>query len=91
MARYLYLPRLRDEDVLFAGIRDGLQCITWQSDTFAYAEAFVSRLAELLRPEVNVEFSVKVVVAVSLVLLLRVGLRGRTRRRRRSARSSARY
>src|SRR5205807_542543 len=40
MARYLYLPRLRDEDVLLAAIRDGLECLTWQSETFAYAEAW---------------------------------------------------
>jgi predicted AAA+ superfamily ATPase len=40
MARYLYLPRLRDEDVLLAAIRDGLECLTWQSETFAYAEGW---------------------------------------------------
>jgi hypothetical protein len=37
-AIYLYLPRLRDEDVLIAAIRDGLGLLTWQSETFAYAE-----------------------------------------------------
>jgi predicted AAA+ superfamily ATPase len=40
MARYLYLPRLRDEDVLLAAIRDGLECLTWSSETFAYAESW---------------------------------------------------
>jgi hypothetical protein len=40
MARYLYLPRLRDEDVLLAAIRDGLECLTWSSETFAYAEGW---------------------------------------------------
>jgi predicted AAA+ superfamily ATPase len=40
MARYLYLPRLRDEDVLLAAIRDGLQRMTWQAETFAYAEGW---------------------------------------------------
>src|SRR5262249_38137884 len=40
MARYLYLPRLRDEDVLLAAIRDGLERLTWQSETFAYAESW---------------------------------------------------
>jgi predicted AAA+ superfamily ATPase len=38
MARYLYLPRLRDEDVLLAAIQEGLQRLTWRSETFAYAE-----------------------------------------------------
>jgi hypothetical protein len=36
----LYLPRLRDEDVLIAAIRDGLGLLTWQSETFAYAETW---------------------------------------------------
>jgi predicted AAA+ superfamily ATPase len=40
MARYLYLPRLRDEDVLLAAIRDGLERLTWQAETFAYAEGW---------------------------------------------------
>jgi hypothetical protein len=40
MARYLYLPRLRDEDVLLAAIRDGTERLTWQSETFAYAESW---------------------------------------------------
>jgi hypothetical protein len=40
MARYLYLPRLRDENVLLAAIRDGMECLTWQSETFAYADAW---------------------------------------------------
>src|SRR5262249_8724550 len=28
------------EDVLVAAIQDGLQCLTWQTETFAYAEGF---------------------------------------------------
>jgi predicted AAA+ superfamily ATPase len=40
MARYLYLPRLRDEDVLLAAIHDGMERLTWQSETFAYAESW---------------------------------------------------
>ena len=38
-ATYLYLPRLRDPDVLIAAIRDGLSLLTWQSETFGYAES----------------------------------------------------
>lgn len=37
-ATYLYLPRLRDDSVLMDGIRDGLVSLTWQSETFAYAD-----------------------------------------------------
>ena len=40
VAKYLYLPRLRDEDVLLAAIRDGVQRLTWQSETFAYADSW---------------------------------------------------
>ena len=37
-AKYLYLPRLRDSDVLVAAIRDGLARLTWETETFAYAD-----------------------------------------------------
>jgi hypothetical protein len=40
MARYLYLPRLRDDDVLLGAVRDGLERLTWQDETFAFAEAW---------------------------------------------------
>jgi hypothetical protein len=39
-ARYLYLPRLADSSVLANAISDGLSLITWQSETFGYAEGF---------------------------------------------------
>ena len=39
-ARYPYLPRLRDPQVLLGSIRDGLNLITWAQDTFAYADSF---------------------------------------------------
>ncbi len=39
-ARYLYLPRIRDADVLLAAIREGVERLTWRSETFAYAEAW---------------------------------------------------
>ena len=38
-ARYLYLPRLAGPEVLVQAIRDGVAMLTWQSDTFAYAES----------------------------------------------------
>jgi hypothetical protein len=38
-ARYLYLPRLAGSEVLVQAIRDGVALLTWQSDTFAYAES----------------------------------------------------
>ncbi len=37
-ATYLYLPRLQNPDVLIAAIRDGVGRLTWQTDTFAYAD-----------------------------------------------------
>jgi hypothetical protein len=38
-ARYLYLPRLAGSEVLVNAIRDGVALMTWQVDTFAYAES----------------------------------------------------
>ncbi len=40
MARYLYLPRLRDEQVLIAAIQDGVSSLIWQDEGFAYAESW---------------------------------------------------
>jgi len=39
-ARYLYLPRLKDSAVLLGAIRDGFGLLTWERDSFAYAESF---------------------------------------------------
>lgn len=39
-ARYPYLPRLADSDVLVEAIRNGLALLTWERDTFAYAESY---------------------------------------------------
>lgn len=38
-AIYLYLPRLRDSNVLLGAIRDGVLQPDWQKATFAYAQA----------------------------------------------------
>lgn len=38
--RYLYLPRLRDPSVLVGAIRDGLSLLTWEQDSYAYADAY---------------------------------------------------
>jgi hypothetical protein len=38
-ALYLYLPRLAGPEVLIQAICDGVALLTWQSDTFAYAES----------------------------------------------------
>lgn len=39
-AKYLYLPRLRSADVLLAAIEHGIGQLTWESETFAYADAW---------------------------------------------------
>jgi predicted AAA+ superfamily ATPase len=39
-ARYLYLPRLRDANVLLEAVRDGLNLTSWTQDSFAYADAW---------------------------------------------------
>ncbi len=39
-AQYLYLPRVAGPEVLVQAMRDGVALLTWQSDTFAYAESY---------------------------------------------------
>ena len=39
-ARYLYLPRLSDSQVLAAAAQDGLGLLLWNQETFAYADSF---------------------------------------------------
>jgi hypothetical protein len=39
-ARYNYLPRIADPAVLLAAMRDGLALLTWEKDSFAYADDF---------------------------------------------------
>ncbi len=38
-ATYPYRPRLRDSDVLVSAIREGLTLLTWQTESFAYAQS----------------------------------------------------
>lgn len=39
-ARYLYLPRLQEPSVLVEAIRSGLGLLTWEADSFAFAESY---------------------------------------------------
>ena len=39
-AKYSYLPRLREPGVLLEAVRSGLSLMTWEQDTFAYAESY---------------------------------------------------
>ncbi len=39
-AQYLYLQRLKDPDVLLNAVRDGVNLVTWATDSFAYAEGW---------------------------------------------------
>ena len=39
-ARYLYLPRLRNSQVLVEAIHEGIALLSWQQDSFAYADSF---------------------------------------------------
>ncbi len=38
--RYLYLPRLKDSSVLLDAIREGFALLTWEKDSFAYADSY---------------------------------------------------
>lgn len=39
-AKYVYLPRMKHQDVLLNAIRDGLQSTNWLEETFAYASGW---------------------------------------------------
>jgi len=39
-AKYLYLPRLKDSSVLVGAIRDGFALLTWERESFAFADSF---------------------------------------------------
>ena len=39
-ASYSYLPRLREPAVLLEAIRNGLSLLTWEQDSFAYADGY---------------------------------------------------
>jgi len=39
-ARYLYLPRLKAPSVLVEAVRSGVGLLTWEKDSFAYAESY---------------------------------------------------
>jgi len=36
-AKYLYLPRVKNAQVILDGIQDGASRLTWEQETFAYA------------------------------------------------------
>ncbi len=36
----MYLPRVKDSDVLLTAIREGVALVTWESDGFAYADGY---------------------------------------------------
>jgi hypothetical protein len=39
-AQYLYLPRLRDRTVLLRAIEQGVRSLSWEQDSFAYADGY---------------------------------------------------
>ena len=39
-AKYLYLPRLKVPGLLLNAIQDGLKLLTWNQDSFAYADSY---------------------------------------------------
>jgi predicted AAA+ superfamily ATPase len=47
-SQYLYLPRLRDSSVLLDAVRSGVSSLTWNPDTFAYADRYDEATARYL-------------------------------------------
>jgi predicted AAA+ superfamily ATPase len=48
MSQYLYLPRLANSGVLVDAIRNGVASLTWESDTFAYADGYDEKEARFV-------------------------------------------
>ena len=47
-SRYTYLQRVQDPSVIADAVRDGVGLLTWESDTFAYAEGFDEKAGRYL-------------------------------------------
>ncbi|GMW00528.1 MAG: hypothetical protein AMXMBFR84_16650 [Candidatus Hydrogenedentota bacterium] len=43
-ARYIYLPRLRDTNVLLGAVNEGVSLLTWEHDAFAFADTYDEEL-----------------------------------------------
>jgi hypothetical protein len=43
VAKYLYLPRVKNAQVILDAIQDGVARLTWKQDTFAYADSYDSQ------------------------------------------------
>ncbi|MFW6151725.1 MAG: Swt1 family HEPN domain-containing protein, partial [Verrucomicrobiota bacterium] len=57
-AKYLYLPRLRDDSVLEGAASEGVGLLTWESDTFAYADAWDEKTKRYLGLRAGVPISI---------------------------------
>lgn len=67
-ATYLYLPRLRDQNVLINAISDGINQITWD-DNFAYAEKFSEADSRYLNLQTGSNFSGRIMIDSEAVLV----------------------
>ncbi len=66
-ARYVYFPRLKNSDVLLAAIRDGVQAMWWERETFAYAESYDAERQRYLGLKAGQQ--VQVTVSTSSILV----------------------
>ncbi len=66
-ARYVYLPRLKNSEVLLNAIRDGVQSQVWEQETFAYAESYDAERNRYLGLKAGQTISLSV-IASSLVV-----------------------
>lgn len=64
-AKYIYLPRLKKSDVLLNAIRTGLQSLTWEQETFAYADGW----DETRQRYVNLQAGQSITIAESGLLV----------------------
>jgi len=57
-ARYVYLPRLKNTEVLLRAIAEGVQTVYWQSEAFAYADSYDESRARYLGLKAGQQISV---------------------------------
>lgn len=58
-AKYLYLPRLRDDSVLERAASEGVELLTWKTDTFAYADVWDEGKKRYLGLRAGVQVAIK--------------------------------
>jgi hypothetical protein len=66
-AKYVYLPRLKNTEVLLDAIREGVQSHAWQRETFAYADSWDAEQNRYIGLKVGIVFAFSITAQNVLV------------------------